>query len=900
MAGNAFAVHVWTQLVNTSFATPYSYGSYVSRAYPVGSPTIFSVPVAACFPSPATRIGGGTPGTGGGIQYTFSRPVYSIRILVQNLNTTEFLRIAYNGPVLITPYAIQPTDVITFTQACPVGVGSGPTTLSGGDLLGPACCFSGASSPYNGGEIVISDCAGIHDFSAYCNGLSGGAEVVIYFDSTKLPGCSNVYANSPCEGDSLKLTNPGDSLGATYFWVGPYAFTSTDQNPIVVPAPLLYNGGTFRCYKTQGGIVDTDTVVVTIHPRAYVKSITNNSPLCENLLDTLQLRITTPGVPGETWSWVGPNSFVSSLKNPDIYGFQAIDTGTYFVKTATPFGCGDSANTFVSLKLPPPPPKIVGPSPYCFGATFVPFSTVTVSGTSVLWYPSGTGGVGSTVAPVIVTTVAGTYTVYASQKDGLYCESTRDSLTILVKPQIKPSFNWTSILGCTTDDVTFHNTSSGASWYSWDYGDGFTSGDTTTKLTTQVSYPLHKVHKVVLTGIIPGCQDSAIGFVNTTHSVKAQFRADPIICAGGFTTMNDSATNIYDSSIVVVPNGSVAGKGSGSSATVDTGNIYTNPAAPSYLAFNYAWDFGDGSVDNSNTRTPPAHRYDSGNYYRIGLTVTDSMLCKDTTSQLVAVIQMKLRMLHDSMLCISQSLPIFARDEPRVNLDFLQGNDSFNWSPARYLSDSTILNPYYVFKGFAVTTYTLTAVQKTYGCYTFDTARIHSVVGVKLANVTTSTTIMYGRSIQLNSDSEVYYVWKNVDGTLDNNNINNPVATPLATTSYLVYGYDKNGCLDSAYVNVRVDSSMIEDLPSAFTPNGDGLNDIFRPVGIKYQNTVDFRVYNRLGEQVFYSNNSKYGWDGKYFGTPQDIGTYFYVIVVAKPGGDGENVTYKGTVTLIR
>ena len=124
------------------------------------------------------------------------------------------------------------------------------------------------------------------------------------------------------------------------------------------------------------------------------------------------------------------------------------------------------------------------------------------------------------------------------------------------------------------------------------------------------------------------------------------------------------------------------------------------------------------------------------------------------------------------------------------------------------------------------------------------------------------------------------------------------MARPLESTTYAVYGYDKHGCLDSAYVIVKVDSSMLENIPSGFTPNGDGLNDIFRPVGIQYQNLVDFRVYNRLGQQVFYSNSYKNGWDGTFNGSPQDMGVYNYVIILANP--DGTNKIYKGDVTLIR
>jgi gliding motility-associated-like protein len=113
-----------------------------------------------------------------------------------------------------------------------------------------------------------------------------------------------------------------------------------------------------------------------------------------------------------------------------------------------------------------------------------------------------------------------------------------------------------------------------------------------------------------------------------------------------------------------------------------------------------------------------------------------------------------------------------------------------------------------------------------------------------------------------------------------------------------VYGLDVNGCLDSAYITINVDTTFTGDMPSGFTPNNDGVNDQFRPVGAKFAKMVEFRVYNRWGEEVFSTNSLDKGWDGTFHGVPQDIGTYFYEVIVATPGG--QNVTYKGVVTLIR
>src|SRR5262249_52795433 len=152
-------------------------------------------------------------------------------------------------------------------------------------------------------------------------------------------------------------------------------------------------------------------------------------------------------------------------------------------------------------------------------------------------------------------------------------------------------------------------------------------------------------------------------------------------------------------------------------------------------------------------------------------------------------------------------------------------------------------------------------------CVASDTINVRLLTPgntMHLANVTLNTAIMLGNSVQLNADNEVYYTWRPDDGSLNNCNINNPVATPQHTTIYTVYGYDKNGCLDSANVTIWVDTTTTECIPSAFTPNGDGLNDVFKPVCEKFQRLVSFQVYNRWGQLVFSSTSFKNGWDGTF------------------------------------
>lgn len=124
------------------------------------------------------------------------------------------------------------------------------------------------------------------------------------------------------------------------------------------------------------------------------------------------------------------------------------------------------------------------------------------------------------------------------------------------------------------------------------------------------------------------------------------------------------------------------------------------------------------------------------------------------------------------------------------------------------------------------------------------------------------------------------------------------------STSYTVYGKSDLGCVDSETVNLVVDSLIpVSIMPSAFSPNGDGFNDVFKPyfvneTGYKIQ---EFKIFNRYGQVVYTAGGvTNAGWNGNYFnGDKQaDAGVYFYYIDVIFV--NGKKMKMKGDVTLIR
>jgi len=140
------------------------------------------------------------------------------------------------------------------------------------------------------------------------------------------------------------------------------------------------------------------------------------------------------------------------------------------------------------------------------------------------------------------------------------------------------------------------------------------------------------------------------------------------------------------------------------------------------------------------------------------------------------------------------------------------------------------------------------------------------------------------------------YNWTPV-ATLTCSNCESPDAKPSVTTEYLITVVDDAGCSVSDSLVVKVSSPELL-IPTAFSPNGDGMNDFFRALNknlVKY----NLEVYNRWGEKVFESSDPLEGWDGVYQGIRQPMEVYTWQCRYQFSGGV-KSKTAKGNVTLVR
>ena len=122
--------------------------------------------------------------------------------------------------------------------------------------------------------------------------------------------------------------------------------------------------------------------------------------------------------------------------------------------------------------------------------------------------------------------------------------------------------------------------------------------------------------------------------------------------------------------------------------------------------------------------------------------------------------------------------------------------------------------------------------------------------------------------------------------------------TSTIDTTYYVSILNRYGCLLEDSIHVKYYTGPDIYVPNAFTPNGDGVNDIFRPVPVGVYTMNYFRVYNRYGQMVYQSANAGQGWDGTIKGLPAPADSYVWEV----KGLDysGKSIFKKGTVVLVR
>ena len=225
------------------------------------------------------------------------------------------------------------------------------------------------------------------------------------------------------------------------------------------------------------------------------------------------------------------------------------------------------------------------------------------------------------------------------------------------------------------------------------------------------------------------------------------------------------------------------------------------------------------------------------------------------------------------------------------------GGSIYSWSPTAFLTAANIPDPVSVNPTDNVR-YIVT-VRDVLGCpKPVKDTMILFVDKITADAGPRDTSVVIDQPLQLNATGSINYAWSPTTW-LNDPSINNPVALPQNNIEYVVRVSNAIGCFDTDSIRVKVFKVKPDFyVPNAFTPNGDGNNDIFRPIALGLRSLDIFRVFNRWGQMLYSGTGNGAGWTGSFGGRPQEAATYIWYA----EGVDYLNnkINRKGTVVLIR
>lgn len=222
------------------------------------------------------------------------------------------------------------------------------------------------------------------------------------------------------------------------------------------------------------------------------------------------------------------------------------------------------------------------------------------------------------------------------------------------------------------------------------------------------------------------------------------------------------------------------------------------------------------------------------------------------------------------------------------------GGVTYFWSPPSYLSDPNIAGPL-VIDPLTDMFYTV-VVKNDLGCSDTDDVQVF-LYDNPIIDAGIDQYMVDGAFVLLSADGATTYSWTPTDFITDPL-AGTTTAFPEDTTIYYVTGVDANGCIGYDSMTVFVLDQTLIASPTAFTPNGDGLNDTYRPILIGLGEITEFSIYNRWGDLIYASGDPNLGWDGKFRANEQEIGNY--VVVIHALDGFGEEIIKSSMVLLMR
>jgi len=658
-------------------------------------------------------------------------------------------------------------------------------------------------------------------------------------------------ATAVCLGNVTNFTDQSvdPTPLASWYWDFGDGNNSFAQNPNYI----YQNPGTYNVMmivtNTSGC---TDTVMNTVNVSAIPVAAFSADTVCVGSATSFTDLSTGPP---NTWLWDFGDGNTSST-GPNVQHTYA-NAGTFLASVIVSGGNGCTDQIFVPVTVSNTVQAAMSVAPSSCLNEVLAFTdnSVITSGTISSW--SWDFGDGSPADPSQHTSHVyaspGSYTVTLTVAASSGCVSvTTQPVTVNPLPQAA----FASTTACANQPTAFtDNSTGGATSWQWDFGDGNTS--------TQQN-PAHQYassgafNTTLIAATAAGCADTIVNQVIVYSQPVAIFSADTV-CFGDTTKFSDLSTTT-DGSIV-----------------------------------SWNWNFTDGT----STQTNPSHNFTTVNdSFYVTLIVQTSFGCIDTVTQLV--ITHPIPNMNFGPLAASGCEDFTAQfsDLSTVNggsivnwlWDFGDGNFSYAQNPSHTYDDP---GSFYV----ALT------VTSTNGCVFTDSLLYPVIVYPKPVaefDPSPNSTSILTPEISFADLSQGAMYWEWDFGDFESSLLQNPSHVYPDSGTYMVTQIVINqyGCRDTVSYPVRIEAEFTYFIPNAFTPNGDGDNDLFFGKGIGID---EFKMYlfDRWGNLIFEADDPSQGWDGKLAsGVEAQMDVYVWKVIIRDVLG--EEHTMRGHVSLVR
>lgn len=756
---------------------------------------------------------------------------------------------------------VNPNPSTSITNNGPVCQGSAlnfTNNIAGGGIMtyswtGPSGFI--ANTPQIAFASAQPSNTGTYNFTVVSTFTNGGSCSAISSNSAAVVPVAQVSvvpSYTQCQNTTINLT--GNVIGASsYTWIGPGTYTSNLQNPVLSNVTPTVNGN----YTLTAYFTSTATALVCSSSAVSNVSVVPMNPVsinvAQNVCQNTNVTFTASAAGTPVYSWTGPNGFTSNNPSNTITNIMPVSTGMYSVNAIFSIGsvsCTTSNNTAIfvvpmnSITVTPSVTVCNGEST-SFGATSPGAISFTWTGPS-----SFTVGNPSLTFVNLTPTASGIYTVNAAYTNGaLTCYNTSFT-NLLVKPNIP--FVLAPIGKLCYNQTLLVNGPSGATSYTWT-GPGFTSNSQNLSILNTSTINIGTYNVVV---DLNGCKTYGSIFVDVQDPIK--WKATP------------------------------------GTITLCKGDKYTLVAAAEGGSGNYAYNWNP-----FYGLTGPTGSIQTG--YATGTTVYNITVYDIACPQYT----------------INHSFVLNVNTAPKPNLSL----DNFKCEPYCAIFNSKIKSQ------TELVSYTFNGGDTQYG----DSTRICLAAGIWTIDVT---------SIGLNGCKEVFnypswltiypkpnadFNWNpNKPNTVSDNHVTFSPVNQASTSTYLwelaanttstvqnptmIYETQGNyaitllvttehGCSDTITKVIKIQDEFILWVPNAFTPNYDGLNDVFSAKGLGIKK-FDMVIYDRWGNQVFQTNDIQKGWDGTFKGIICSDNVFVYKIVALDNMNQKHEKT--GHVTLMK